>query len=69
MDNKPYTQRQLAEHWGITIRTLERWRIQGIGLLFLKIVGRVRYRQEDVAEFEQQHLHHSTSLKVITDRS
>ncbi|MFC7410241.1 hypothetical protein [Hydrogenophaga atypica] len=33
--------------------TLERWRSEGIGPKFLKLYGRVIYRQVDIGEFEE----------------
>lgn len=53
-------QKQLANYWGISERTLERWRGIGYGPVFIKIGGRVIYRQEDVLEYENTHLNTST---------
>jgi predicted site-specific integrase-resolvase len=41
-------QTELAARWKISPRTLERWRWMGDGHQFLKICGRVIYRNEDV---------------------
>lgn len=49
-------QKQLADYWGISQRTLERWRSIGWGPTFLKIGGRVIYRMEDILAYEEQHL-------------
>ncbi len=46
------TQHELAGHWGISERTLERWRWLRQGPAFLKIGGRVAYRMEDILSFE-----------------
>ena len=46
-------QADLAAQPNINPRTLERWRWTGEGPAFLKIVGRVVYRLEDVEAFEQ----------------
>jgi hypothetical protein len=54
-------QRELAQRWGISPRTLERWRWLGAGLRFLKLGGRVVYRMEDVEAFEAERLRSSTS--------
>lgn len=43
---------QLARRWNISHRTLERWRWLGHGPSFIKIGGRVVYREEDVEAFE-----------------
>ena len=45
-------QRELAQRWGISPRTLERWRSIGFGPAFLKLGGRVAYRLVDVEAFE-----------------
>ena len=57
-------QRQLAERWSISQRTLERWRAIGNGPIFLKIGGRVVYRIEDILTYEEKHLSVSTSPQV-----
>jgi predicted site-specific integrase-resolvase len=49
-------QAMLAERWLISQRTLEGWRIKGIGPFPTKIGSRVRYRLEDVEKFETAHL-------------
>ncbi len=53
-------QRQLADRWGVSTRTLEGWRWRGEGPTYLKLGGRVVYRLEDVQQFEAQHLHTNT---------
>lgn len=47
---------ELATRWQVSHRTLERWRQSGDGPLFLKVQGRVVYRQEDIEAFEQARL-------------
>ena len=46
-------QKQLADRWDLSQRTLERWRAIGWGPLFLKIGGRVVYRVEDILVYER----------------
>ncbi len=57
-------QRQLANRWGVSEATLERWRAEGIGPVFLKLRGRVMYRLEDIEAYEQGCLRKSTSERV-----
>ncbi|MDO9502718.1 AlpA family transcriptional regulator [Falsiroseomonas sp.] len=45
-------QRELAARWGMSVRTLERWRFLRQGPPFLKLGGRVAYRLDDVEAFE-----------------
>jgi predicted DNA-binding transcriptional regulator AlpA len=47
-------QNDLAQRWGISARTLERWRWIGDGPAFLKIGARVAYRMEDVEAYEAE---------------
>lgn len=60
-------QKQLATRWHISEATLERWRSDGIGPRFLKLGGRVVYRQIDIEAYEESCL--STSTKVIAVQS
>jgi hypothetical protein len=46
-------QKQLAARWNISEATLERWRSVGIGPKFLKLCGRVAYRQVDIEAYEE----------------
>jgi predicted site-specific integrase-resolvase len=61
---KHLNQRQLADRWDVSEATLERWRSEGIGPVFLKLQGRVLYRLEDVESFESDSLRKSTSERV-----
>ena len=44
---------ELAERWNLSAKTLERWRQCGTGPAFLKFGKAVRYRIEDVIEYER----------------
>jgi len=61
---KHLNQRQLAERWGVSEATLERWRSEGIGPIFLKLHGRVLYRVEDIESYEAECLRKSTSERA-----
>jgi predicted site-specific integrase-resolvase len=54
-------QRELADRWNISPRTLERWRWVGEGPQFIKIGGRVVYRLEDVEAYERNQRRASTT--------
>lgn len=56
MQAKHLNQIELARRWGLSHRTLERWRWLGEGPAFMKLGGRVVYRLEDVEAFEQDRL-------------
>jgi hypothetical protein len=63
-ENVYLTQTQLAERWQVAEGTLERWRSEGIGPIYLKMMGRVRYRLSDITDFEEDSLRSSTSERA-----
>lgn len=60
-------QQTLAERWKVSEATLERWRSIGVGPAFLKLQGRIVYREQDLEAYEAQCLHRSTSEKAHTN--
>jgi predicted DNA-binding transcriptional regulator AlpA len=56
---------QLAQRWGISAKTLQRWRSEGRGPRYLKLSKRVSYPLEVIAAFERDVMHDSTSERVI----
>jgi hypothetical protein len=61
------SQLELARRWCISPRTLERWRWTGDGPLYIKLKGRVAYREVDVEAFEAERLMESTQRPVQTN--
>ena len=61
---KHLNQTDLADRWDVAETTLERWRSDGIGPVYMKIQGRVLYRIEDIEAFETNSLRQSTSDRV-----
>lgn len=57
-------QRHLANRWGVSEATLERWRSEGIGPKYLKLQGRVMYREQDIEDYEESCLRYSTQQAV-----
>ncbi len=58
------SQKDLARRWGISHRTLERWRWLGTGPLFLKVGARVAYRLRDVEAYEATRLRSGGSKAI-----
>ncbi len=54
------TQRELCNRWQLSGATLERWRSEGIGPIYVKLGGQVRYRREDVLTYKVSCLRNST---------
>lgn len=46
---------------GLSLRTLERWRVEGRGPRYIKVGKRVMYRQQDLAAFVESRARRSTS--------
>ena len=47
---------QVAERLGVSRFTVRSWRLKGVGPRFLKMGRAVRYRAQDVDEYERQAL-------------
>lgn len=62
MEGRCLSQNELAQRWQISESTLERWRYEGIGPVFLKLRGQVRYRDSDILAFEDQALNASKGI-------
>lgn len=61
-----FNETQLAQRWGMSPRTLQRWRIEGRGPRYLKLCKKVAYPIEDVLDFEDRSTHISTSERAAT---
>ena len=55
-----YTEKELAERWGLKIVTLQTWREKGLPPLFKKFGAAVRYSTVDIEQFEQDSICNST---------
>lgn len=56
---------ELAARWGISVKTLRRWRQeQGLGPIFCKLGSRVIYRIADVEAFERRSARYGTGTPV-----
>ena len=55
-----FTTRQAAQHLGLSISTLNKWRCYGYGPKYLKLGRAVRYRQEELDYFIEARLLSST---------
>jgi hypothetical protein len=49
------TPQELAAHWRMSVRTLDRWRAQRYGPAWLALGGRILYQLADVKAFEARH--------------
>lgn len=53
MEARHLTQQHLAKRWNVSEATLQRWRCEGIGPVFMKLKGRVLYRLCDIEKYEE----------------
>lgn len=60
-DRRTLTDIEVAARLGVSRFTVRSWRLKGVGPRFLKMGRAVRYRPEDVREYEQRVLVNPTS--------
>ncbi len=51
---------ELAQRWGISPKTLQRWRTEGRGPNYMKLSKRVTYPLDEILDFEHRALHEAT---------
>ena len=54
MTTTHFDQLQLAERWGLSPKTLERWRVIGTGPKYIRLPGKVIYRLCDIEAYENR---------------
>ena len=54
-------QKQAARILGLSVRSLERYRVAGTGPRYVRLGHLIRYRQSDLKEWIDSHLRNSTS--------
>jgi len=59
------TEKHLADRWQLSLKTLQRWRLNGEGPLWHKLFCHVRYHEADILEFEQRSAQHLMTLLGI----
>ena len=55
---------ELAARWGLSVKTLRRWRQESLGPVFCKLGARVTYLITDSEAFERRVSRHSTSARA-----
>lgn len=55
---------ELATRWGLSVKTLRRWRQEQLGPVFCKLGSRVTYLIPEVEAFERRVSRHSTSARA-----
>ncbi|WP_243457503.1 helix-turn-helix transcriptional regulator [Ottowia testudinis] len=63
-ERRVLSETELAQRWGLSPKTLQRWRSEGRGPRYLKLSKRVSYPVEAIVEFERHVLHESTSERA-----
>ena len=55
---------ELATRWGLSVKTLRRWRQQSLGPVFCKLGARVTYLISEVEAFERRVSRNSTFARA-----
>jgi len=58
------TETELSEMWGISPSTIQHWRSTGIGPLYKKLGGKIRYALEDIMAYEEQQTFQGSGERV-----
>jgi hypothetical protein len=58
------TEKDLAKKWGLSPKTLQRWRWLKSGPVYIKLGGRIRYTSDNIKNFEEERkcLHKGSNL-------
>ncbi|APF85469.1 hypothetical protein BCR16_00960 [Ralstonia solanacearum FJAT-1458] len=55
---------ELAKRWGLSVKTLQRWRQDQLGPVFCKLGSRVTYLISEIEAFERRVSRNSTSVRA-----
>ena len=55
---------ELSQRWGLSVKTLRRWRQEKLGPIFCKMGARVTYLIAEVEAYERRVSRHSTFTSV-----
>lgn len=55
---------ELSVRWNLSVKTLRRWRTEGLGPVFCKMGSRVNYLITEIEAFERRTARCSTSARV-----
>lgn len=58
------TEAELATYWGVSRYSLQKWRYNGRGPMYIKIGGRIIYTKEAILQYEENRMFISTSTRV-----
>lgn len=59
------SENELAQRWGVSPKTLQRWRTEGRGPHYYKLSKKVSYPLDSVTQYEHSALHVSTSERLV----
>src|ERR1700693_4638502 len=63
-ERRVLSENELAQRWGVSPKTLQRWRSEGRGPRYLKLSKRVTYPLVEIRTYEYSALHESTSERA-----
>ena len=61
------TENELASRWGLSVKTLRRWRQEQLGPVFCKLGARVTYLISEVEAFERRVSRHSNFTRAYSE--
>jgi hypothetical protein len=58
------SEKELANYWGVTRNTLQKWRSNKCGPAYIKIGAKVIYTREAIIEYEQGRMFRGTGERI-----
>lgn len=59
----------LAARWGLSVRTIRRWRTEQLGPVFCKLGAQIRYLLAEIETFERRHSRYGSCVRVASDNA
>ncbi|MFT7099243.1 MAG: hypothetical protein ACJAS6_001117 [Rickettsiales bacterium] len=63
------TEKDLANRWNFTVRTLQRWRRENRGPSYISMCGHIRYSKDAIKDFEVINLNLSSMTRLASCES
>lgn len=58
IESRPLNEKEVAEYFGVSLRTVRHWRFHGVGPAFFRVgdpeTGNIRYRIEDLDAYARE---------------
>ena len=60
---------ELAARWGLSVRTIRRWRTERLGPVFCQLGAQIRYLIAEIEAFERRRGRYGSRVRVASDNA